>query len=453
MNAENGQVAAAPAPDELWHRKSTFVLAAVGSAVGLGNIWRFPYALGENGGSAFLLLYLFCVFAICVPVLLAESLIGRVGRGGPLLAFSHIAARQGSGSRWVVIGFMGIAGSFIIGGFYPVVGGWATAYSLRSLWPGFPSTEAEIAGFFQQLTSANVLGIDWLEILMHTLFLAMCLLIIYQGVVKGLERYLRPLIPLLAVLMGVAVFYALSIGNVDAALAFLFSPDFSKINGQVLLAAMGHAFFSLSLGMGVFITFGSYTPSDLSLGRTVALVGFVDTAVAVLAGLVVFPLVFAVEGLVANAGPGLVFQSIPLVFAQMPLGEIARAMFFILLLVAALTSMVSIIEPAVSALEHYRGFTRHQSATIVVVALWFFATICAESGAFFNLLDYLTTKIILPVGGMLIALFVGWRLRPDVYADQQGMPSGNLYILWIWILRLFAPAAIALVLVAGIWPS
>lgn len=449
----NNAIRAGTVGDQMWGKKSTFVLAAAGSAVGLGNIWRFPYALAENGGSAFLLIYLLCIFGICVPIMMAETLIGRIGRGSPVLAFHNLADRRGKGRPWVGIGFLGVAGSFIIGAFYTVVCGWVLAYTLRSLLPDFPTTEGEVSAFFETVTSYSLGGWDVLEILMHSLFLLLCLGIVYQGVVKGLERYLRPMVPLLVLLLLVGVAYAINIGNTEQALAFMFSPDFSKITGETVLAAVGHAFFSLSLGMGVFITYGAYTPSNLSLGKMVLLVSAIDTTVAVLAGLMVFPLVFAIEGVSASAGPGLVFLTIPFVFTQMPLGDIARFLFFLLLLIAGVTSMVSLIEPAVSALEHYRGMTRHRATAVVIGGLWVFGAACAQWSGLFDAFDYLTTKILLPVGGMLIALFVGWGFSNDLYADQEGVPTGSVRTVWIWTLRVVAPATVAVILVAGLWPS
>lgn len=451
----------------IWRRRGTFVLAAAGSAIGLGNIWRFPHELGTNGGSAFLFVYLLCIAGICVPLMVAEALIGRVGRTGAVYSFTAIANRQGTGELWVAVGAIGILTGFLIASFYAVVGGWTAAYTLDSLLFHSVSGEAESSAFFDQLTSlwavpfaelgfweiVQKMKVGVLSILMLSLFLVLSSAVVYRGVLKGLEKFVQLVMPLLFLLVVVMVVYSLAVGNTVEALRFIFTPDFSRLSPEVALKAMGHAFFSLSLGMGVFITYGGYTPKEQSLSKAIGTVALLDTLVAVLAGLMIFPLVFASEGIVADVGPSLVFISMPQAFSQMPLGNIVQPMFFLLLLVAAISSMVSLMEPMVATVERRFGINRHSACKTVVGIMWVLALGCAFSQDMFSILDYVTANIMLPLGGILVAIYVGWVLKPSLYADQAGMPAGSMRLIWLWIVRLFAPIAIVAILINGVFFS
>ena len=467
MAAQNNNLGtragAAPA-SMLWHKRGTFVLAAAASAIGLGNIWRFPYELGENGGGAFLMVYLLCIGIICVPIMMAETLIGRVGRGGPMQSFLTIADKQkrgvaGGGLNWAFVGLLGTFTAFMLASFYGVVGGWTVGYTLDALKiTGSAGTLEEAQGLFATLTGTatstpGIFGLlvdNLIEILMMTLFLAASAFVVYLGVISGLERFLRVVLPVLLVIMLITTVYSLIIGEAAQALSYIFLPDFSKLSPEVALKAMGHAFFSLSLGMGVLITFGGYTPSDQSLSKTVLTVAALDTLVAIFAGIMIFPLIFSIEGLSVNAGPSLVFHSMPTVFAQIPMGSLVQIAFFSLLMLAAMSSMVSIIEPAVAVLENRVKMGRHTATLAISGVLWALAVGCSLFGAMFDLFDYLTANVLLPIGGILISIYVGWVLMPSSYIDQKGIPSGNMHLIWISIVRWLAPAVIAAILINGL---
>ena len=448
----------------LWHKRGTFVLAAAASAIGLGNIWRFPYELGENGGGAFLMVYLLCIGVICVPIMMAETLIGRVGREGPVQAFLNIAEKQkyglgGGGMYWALVGLLGTFTAFLLASYYGVVGGWTVGYTLDALTiTGSAGTLEEAQGLFATLTGSatstpGFLGLlvdNYIEILMMTLFLGASAFVVYQGVVAGLERFLRIVLPLLLIIMLATTVYSLIIGEAEKALSYIFLPDFSKLSPEVVLKAMGHAFFSLSLGMGVLITFGGYTPSEQSLSKTVLTVAALDTLVAICAGVMIFPMIFAIEGLSVNAGPSLVFHSMPTVFAQMPMGSLVQIAFFSLLMLAAMSSMVSIIEPAVSVLENRVKIGRQTATLVISAVLWVLAVGCSFFGAMFGLFDYLTANVLLPIGGILISIYVGWVLMPSTYIDQKGMPSGDMHQVWILIVRWLAPLVITAILINGL---
>ncbi|MGI9344876.1 MAG: sodium-dependent transporter [Gammaproteobacteria bacterium] len=436
----------------LWQKRGTFVMAAAASAIGLGNIWRFPHELGTNGGSAFLFIYLACIALVCLPVMLAEALIGRVGGKGPVQSFSVISRLQGksfiTSSFWPLIGLMGALTGFMIASFYSVVGGWTLAYLLDAIVQGSTTTSEGSQVYFSKLESR--VGF---EILMMLLFIGLTAAIVYQGVVKGLERFLRILTPAILIMLVVLMLYSFSVGSPSQGLAYMFSPDFSKLSWGIVLKAMGHAFFSLSLGMGVLITFGSYTPKDQNLGQMILLVGVLDTLVALLAAAVIFPLVFAFDNLQVNAGPSLVFVALPQIFSVISWGGVFQIVFFALLLVAALSSMVSIVEPAISALENYFGWKRAQASHVIFGLVSALGIGCALDSAVFNTMDFVSANVLLPLGGILIALYVGWVLKPELYTDQVGLPTGLLRRIWMAMVCVVSPACIGWVLYNGLFNS
>ncbi|MBT8420673.1 MAG: sodium-dependent transporter [Gammaproteobacteria bacterium] len=438
---------------ERWSSRLGFILAATGSAVGLGNIWKFPYITGENGGGAFVLVYLACIFMIGLPIMMAEVLIGRRGQRSPIHSMRFVASKEGASPGWQIVGWSGVMAGFIILSFYSVIAGWSLAYIFEAASGVFVGSNAEsVADIF-----GNLLGSPGRLLFWHTVFMSMTLLVVASGVRAGIERAVSVLMPAFFVLMLVLVGYAAVATNTfGEGVAFLFRPDFSKLSGETVLIAMGQAFFSLSLGMGVMLAYGSYLPESVSIGRSVFTICVADTLVALIAGLAIFPLVFA-HGLEPGAGPGLVFQTLPLAFGQMGGGVLFGTLFFILLVVAGWTSSISILEPTVQWMEE-RFKTRRVTTTLLAgVAAWSLglATVFSFnvwSGfklwdkTLFGLLDYLTSNIMLPLGGLLFALFAGWIMARSSTCEELGMDDYLGYKFWRFLVRYVAPVGIGLVI-------
>lgn len=441
-----------------WSGRWAFVLAAVGSAVGLGNIWKFPYITGENGGGAFVLIYLVCIAIIGIPIMMAEVMLGRRGRSTPINTMRHMAADAGASGAWKWLGWMGMLAGFLILSFYSVIAGWALSY-VPSMGSGnFAGQDADYVS--QQF--ANLLASPGELTFWHTLFVIMTMVVVARGVRGGLEKAVRFLIPGLFMLMLVLVGYAMSMGSFMEAMDFLFTPDFSKISGTGVLVAMGHAFFTLSLGMGAIMIYGSYLPSGTSIAKTSITIAFADTLVALLAGLAIFPIVFA-NGLEPGAGPGLIFETLPIAFAQMPGGTVVGTLFFILLVFAAWSSAISLIEPAVTWLVENKGMSRINACVWSGLATWalglgtvlsfnYWAEIKWFFGkTFFDFLDFLTANIMLPLGGLLIAIFVGWVLPQKESRDELDMSEGcNKYRAWMFLVRYITPVAVIIVFLRAI---
>ncbi|HEB98120.1 MAG TPA: sodium-dependent transporter, partial [Thiotrichales bacterium] len=393
-----------------WSSKLAFILAATGSAVGLGNIWRFPYVTGESGGGAFVLVYLVCVAAIGVPVMMAEILLGRRGRQSPLNTMRTLALEEGHSPAWQYVGVLGMTAGFMILSFYSVVAGWTLAYVFRTLGGVFTGVTAEGAqSIFNGLIGDPERLLAW-----HTIFMVMTIIVVSRGVKSGLEQAVRFLMPALFVLLVFMVGYAVSTGEFQQAVQYLFKPDFSKVDGEVVLSAMGQAFFSLSLGMGAIMIYGSYLSHTASITRTAVIIAGMDTLVAVLAGLAIFPLVFA-YGLEPSGGPGLIFITLPIAFGQMPGGAFFGAMFFILLVFAAWTSAISLLEPVVTWLVENKGMNRVKAAAWAGLAAWLLGILSLLSlnlmsgeefklfgMSFLDLMDWVTANVMLPLGGLLI---------------------------------------------------
>ena len=426
------------------------VLAAVGSAVGLGNIWRFPYMLGSSGGAAFLLIYLLCALMLGLPVMIAEFYIGRHSKRNAAGAFHVIAP----GTKWSVIGYLGVLAAFFILGFYFVISGWTLEYIFQSLTGSLQGKSVEtFSNEFTAFSSGIFRPVLWLII-----FIALTHLIIMTGVKNGIERASKLLMPLLFVMLIILCIRSLTLPGAMAGLDFLFRPDFSKINSSVLLSAMGQAFFSLSIGMGCMITYASYFKDNINLQRTALEVTVIDTLVAILAGIMIFPAVFNF-GIAPTAGPELVFITLPNVFGKMPLSNLWSCIFFILLAVAALTSAISLHEVATAYLHEEHKITRKRAAWFVSGSVAVLACISSLSFGiikhatlfrltFFDLLDYVTAKIMLPFGGMLICIFVGWRIdRKILKAELTNKGSIPFYFFktYCFLIRYIAPVAIALI--------
>ncbi|MCH9693821.1 MAG: sodium-dependent transporter [Gammaproteobacteria bacterium] len=434
-----------------WSSKMAFILAVTGSAVGLGNIWKFPYVAGENGGGAFVLVYLACVIAIGMPVMMSEILIGRRGRRNPVSTMELLGKEEGSSKNWRYVGMLGvIAGVFILS-YYSVIAGWTLSYIVKSATGTFVGATATQVVADHEAFKLNVGMMSFV----HTLFMSLTVFVVARGVERGLEQAVRFMVPALLTMMIVLLGYSITSGSFGAGVEFLFTPDFSKLTWGSVLEAMGQAFFTLSIGMGAIMAYGAYLPEETSITGASATVVAADTSIAILAGLVIFPLVFA-NGLQPDAGPGLVFQTLPLALGQMPGGAFFSTIFFILLSFAAWTSAIGLMEPAVAWLvEHYER-TRAQAALIIGGTIWLlgFGSVFSWNiwkdktffqGTVFDNLDFLTNQIMLPTGGLFIAVFAGWVMCRNSTADELG-GAGLSYKAWRFGARVIAPIGIAIVL-------
>ncbi|WP_417539394.1 sodium-dependent transporter [Marinobacter sp.] len=441
----------------LWSSRFAFILAATGSAVGLGNVWKFPYIVGENGGGAFVLVYLLCIAIIGVPIMMAEIYIGRSGRHNPIGSMRLVAERNLSSPAWRISAVIGMIAAFVILSFYSVIGGWAASYIGHAAMGDFNGGNAESIGkLFGDLLASPKQLLAW-----HTVFMALVILVVSQGLKNGLERAVSILMPALFILLLITVGYATTTGHFGEAVSFLFTPDFKALTVNGVLIALGHAFFTLSLGMAIMMAYGSYLGRDVAVGRTAVTIGLMDTAVALLAGLAIFPIVFA-NGLEAGAGPGLIFQTLPLAFGNMPMGDLFGTLFFVLLLFAAWTSGISLLEPVVEWVEENTNMERTGSAIFVGVLCWLLgiASVLSlnvwadvapldmfarfEGKTIFDLLDFFTANILLPLSGLLTAIFVGWFVAKESLKADLGMSDGT-FALWLNFLRFVTPVAVVIV--------
>ncbi len=434
-----------------WSSRFAFILAATGSAVGLGNIWKFPYITGENGGGAFVIVYLLCVLLIGIPIMMAETMLGRRSRQNPINTMITLADEAGADKNWHYLGWMGVAAGFLILSYYSVIAGWASAYVLKAFTGSFFGADAAaIKMIFDDFVASPVKLLFW-----HSLFMLATMLIVVRGVNTGLEKAVRFLMPSLFVLLILMVAYAMTTDSYDQGVKFLFTPDFSKLTGNGVLTAMGHAFFTLSLGMGAIMVYGSYLPKDVSISKTVFLIAGTDTVVALLAGIAIFPIVFA-SGLEPAAGPGLIFQTLPIAFGNMTGGWFFGILFFVMLVFAALSSSISLIEPAVAWLVENKDMSREQACIWSGSITWllgfgtiFSFNVWSEFKIFdrtiFQLLDYLTANLMLPIGGFCIAVFAGWVMKQQHTEHELDMPNALSYQAWQILIRYVAPAAVFLV--------
>ena len=438
----------------MWSSRWLFILAAAGSAVGLGNIWRFPYITGENGGGAFVVVYLICIAAIGVPVMMAEVMLGRAGRQSPINTMRALARASGGARAWSLLGWAGVVAGFLILSYYSVVAGWAVHYVFRM---GSGVFEGADGGFASQ-AFADLLADPWRILAFHTLFMAVTVVIVARGVSGGLERAIRVFMPLLFVLLFVLLGYAVVSGGFAEGFAFMFRMDWDALSVDGVLEALGHAFFTLSVGMGAIMAYGAYVPRDASITGTVATIAALDTAVALIAGLAIFPIVFA-NGLEPGQGPGLLFVTVPLAFGQLPLGVLFGTVFFLLVSFAAITSAISLTEPALAfAVEEYNA-KRSRVAMSLGVLCWLFGVGTVLSFnvwadfhvvgelTIFDFLDYVTQKVMLPLGGLCIAVFVGWVVPKTIVAEQLGLGDGAPAVLWWVLIRVLAPLGVLAVFV------
>lgn len=438
-----------------WSSRMGFVLAATGSAVGLGNIWKFPYMIGQSGGAAFVLVYLGCIALIGLPILVAEWMIGRRGQKNPINTMTEVAVRNGRSRNWAVVGFTGVLGAFLILSFYSVIGGWALSYMGDAVTGTFSGMGKDEVGnaFTAFLANAGSL-LTW-----HTVFMLLTVGVVAMGVSGGLERASKLLMPALGVLLLGMVGYGATTGGFGAAADYLFNPDWSKLNGQVVLAALGHAFFTLSLGMGIMMAYGSYLGEDVDLLSTARTVVLMDTVIAIAAGMAIFPIVFA-NGLDPAAGPGLIFVTLPIAFGAIPGGVALGTIFFLLLTFAALTSAISLLEPVVELVEERTPLNRIGATVVAGLATWalgiaallsfnVWSDVLIFGLNIFDLLDQLTSKFLLPLTGLGGIVFAAWCLDQDSVRRELGLGATG-FSVWQIVTRYVAPIGVLVVFVSNL---
>ncbi len=448
---------------ENWSGRFAFILASVGAAVGLGNIWKFPYTLGSSGGSAFVLIYVIAILLVATPIMLSEMIIGRHARRSAPTAMRNIALESGTSGYWQIVGWMGLLALLLVLSFYSVIAGWTAAYLFKSVSGGLSGLSPEEVG---RDFGAFLHDPTWM-IVWHFLFTGATVFIVSRGIKLGLERLVRVLMPALFLMLIALVVYSGVTGDFSRAIDFLFSVDLSKVTPAVVLAAVGQAFFSVNVGVGAVLTYSAYLPDDVSLFRSAIAVSFGDTLVALLAGLAIFPIVFAYD-LNPSAGPGLIFVTMSTAFAAMPGGSVVAGVFFAMLLFAALTSSISMLETMTARAFEVRGMGRPKAASMIggvafvlgLITVLSFSRwenvflldgIAALAGKTpFGLIDYLVSNILLPLGGMLYALFAGWWVSRKVQVAQLGIGDGAVFTLWLVLARVIAPLAIAAVFVSNL---
>lgn len=435
--------------------KFGIIAAAAGSAIGLGNIWRFPYVAGESGGGAFLLVYLGFVLVLGIPVMLSEFVIGRRAKRNAFGAFRKLAP----GTAWPVVGIMGIVAAFVILAFYSTIAGWTLHYVYLSLVNGFKGQDvAGLNAMFEGFYTSQFMPLLW-----QMVFIGLTAIIILSGVRKGIEKYSKILMPFLLLLLISLCIRSITLPGAMEGITFLFKPDFSKLNATVILSALGQAAFSLSIGMGALITYASYFPGQTHLTRTAFEVSIADVIIAILAGIAIFPAVFAL-GMQPDQGVGLIFMVLPNVFMQMTGGYIIALAFFVLLAIAALTSSISIMEVVVAFLVEEFNLHRRVATLVTVVAAAFVGVFCTLSWStfegvsigsrnIFDTLDFTASNILLPLGGLLIVIFVGWYMKQVDVAEEMsnaGAIKMRMFKGFMFIIRFVAPVAIAVIFLHGI---
>ena len=456
-------MAASSGSGEQWSSRWGFLLAAVGFAVGMGNIWRFPNVLGQNGGSAFLFIYLAFALGIGLPLLITELTIGRRGRRSASGSVIEVAKEVGHGRSWGMVGSLGIFCAFVILSYYTVISGWTLDYFIRSVSGSLQGVDAtESAAMF-----SGLLQNPWLLIFWNTVVHLLIILVIRQGVQSGIERAVKILMPALFVTLIVMVIYGAVAGDMAATVKFLLEPDFSKVTFGTAMAAIGQAFFSIGIGMGSLIVFGSYLPKDYSIPRSATAIIFLDTGVALIAGFAIFPLVFQ-YGLEPSSGAGLIFETLPLAFGQMPGGQIFGSIFFVLLISAALSSCIGLAEGVVSWVDEHWGIKREKGILLTVAGAWLLGILSIMSlGSWsefhpldfipgyagmgiFDALDHLAANNLLLIGGMLLSVFFGWLVPKQLKLDEMGVKDGLFFMFWRIMIRFVIPPVLFVVLFKGI---
>ncbi len=441
-----------------WSSSRSFILAATGAAVGLGNIWKFPYMAGDNGGSAFVIVYILAILAIGMPLMIAEILLGRMGRENPINTMLKLAKANHRSPKWQLVGFWGAAGLILALSFYSVVGGWTVGYFFKyigyisHLGDAQPTATADILTAWQVfLSSASTLTIY------HSIFMLLTIGVVMAGVTKGIERAANIMMPMLFGILIILVIYAGIYGDINAGFNFLFKPDFSKINSTVIIDALGHAFFTLAVGAGCMLTYGAYLPEHTSIIKSVFIITALDVLVAFLSGMTIFPLVFA-NNLAPDSGADLMFKILPLAFAVIPFGNFIGVLFFLLLIFAAWTSSISMVEPLVMILIERARLSRATSCILIGAICWTIG-MCAllsfnewqnvlllNHWTFFGAITSLTTNIFLPIGCLLFAIFAGWKVNPLSARNILARQTDHHFKAWQFLIRYIAPIGIVIVL-------
>lgn len=440
-----------------------FLMAAVGAAVGLGNIWKFPYLTGQNGGSAFVLVYLLSIIFVALPILIAEIMLGRWGAQSPPNAMKIAARDQGRSPGWSLIGWLGMLVAYLIATYYSVIAGWSVVYIFKNGDGNFSGQNAEAisAEFNALLASPSQLTL-W-----HGIFMLITTAILVRGVQRGIESTVKIVMPLLFILLLAMVAYGAVEGDMTAALHFMFDFDLSAITGKVVLMAVGQAFFSIGVAMGLMMGYGAYLGREISIARSAVIICGMDTLVALIAGIAIFPIVFA-NGLDPADGPGLIFISLPIAFGNVPGGILFGTLFFILLFFAALTSVIGTLEPMIAWWQERFDMKRHLAAALVCFSvfvlgmgtvfsfnLWSewrplgFIERFANLG-YFELLDYVTANLMMPLGGLLLAIFVGWKIKPEAIQEQLNIERAWFFKTWFLLLRWLVPVSIAAIFLSNL---
>jgi NSS family neurotransmitter:Na+ symporter len=434
-----------------WNNRWSFILATTGSAIGLGNIWKLPYMIGVNGGSAFVLIYILSIVVIGIPLLMTEVMLGRRVHKNPMDAMQDLAKESNCSNTWKYVGTMGMLTGVLILCFYSVIGGWVLSYIHIATQAGFTRiTAAQSSAVFSALLASPLTLLFW-----HTLFMILTMGIVSRGVTSGLEKANNFLIPALFIILLILLGYSMSVGDMQTSFHFMFQPDFSKITPITALVAMGHAFFSLSIGMGSVMVYGSYLKRDVSISRTSIYIAIADTALGLLVGLSIYALVFANQ-LAPDAGPGLIFQTLPIAFGQMPLGNFFGALFFILVAFAASTSAISLVEPSIAWIVENTRISRKKACVFLGLFIWAIGisvllsfNLWQDTKVMFGLgifdtLDKLTSTIMLPLGGLLMAIFAGYFMKKQHSKEELDLGT-HTYSLWRVANNAIAPAAICAV--------
>ena len=448
--------------DNVWSSKLGYVLAATGAAVGLGNVWKFPYITGENGGGAFVLVYLACIILIGLPVMIAEVTLGKMGKKSPINSLIEIAREARISKNWAFIGAMGMIAGYLVLSFYSVITGWALAYVGYGISGKFTDDPTSMQSLFENLTTnGTALVFLTIAIIVSITFVTI------KGVQKGLEKATSLLMPSLLFLLVFLAIYASFTGSFAKSFSFMFSPDFSKLTVDSVIMALGHAFFTLSLASGVMLMYGAYLPDDVSVGKSSVTIAFADTVVAFVAGFAIFPIVFS-YGLDPSQGPGLIFITLPIAFGTMPFGQVFGTLFFVMIVFAAFTSGIALLESTVSYLQEKFSWSRVKAAVISAIVLFILsigsilsfvgspiANLSFDLGFFkfeksiFDSLDYLTANILLPVGGLLISVLFGFLVDKEKAKGALNLSDRQNTILFL-LLRYFAPVAISIVFLSVI---
>jgi len=447
---------------EFWSSRSLFILASVGAAVGLANIWKFPYTAGANGGGAFIIIYLIALGVISFPIIVTEILIGRRGRAGPVESILAVAREANLSPVWGIAAYFGIAAAILAMSFYFVITGWILYYAWRMIGGQFAgASAATVRDLFESLTRNESTTVIW-----HTLAAVSTWAIVAAGLRNGVERSVRYLMPVLFVFLILISAYAALYGNLPAALDFLFRARWEDVSAKTVWYASGQAFFTLGAGSCVMIAYGSYLPRPVSILNSSLQIVAADTSVALLAGIAIFPLVFAF-GLTPAEGPGLLFVTLPIVFGQSTLGSLIGAAFFIMVAIAAITSAIAIVQPPVLWVQNVLRTSRLMASTLTVLIIWLlgFGTICSfgscshyyplefiplfREKTIFQAIEIIAINICLPAGALILAVFAGWRVPAAITTEELHGPSVLVIRLWRFCMRYVIPPAIVLVLVSG----